>query len=98
VTEVEASFVRGLETLIARGENAQTYNHFLGEPDSFTRHIDLFRNATTEQIRATAAAYLPRSKRIEVITIPGTGGAGNGKDAKPAPVSSATSGAGKAAN
>jgi zinc protease len=98
VTEVEASFVRGLETLVARGENAQSYNHFLGEPDSFTRHIDLFRNSTTEQIRATAAAYLPRSKRIEVITIPGTGGGGNAKDAKPAPVSSAGSGAGKAAN
>jgi zinc protease len=98
VTEVEASFVRGLETLIARGESAQSYNHFLGEPDSFSRHIDLFRNSTVDQIRATAAAYLPRSKRIEVITIPGNGAAGGGKTDKPAPVSSAGSTGGKAAN
>jgi zinc protease len=99
VTEVEASFVRGLETLVARGENAQTYNHFLGEPDSFTRHLDLFRNATAEQIRAQAAISLPRSKRVEVISIPGTPPpGGGGKDDKQPPVSSAGTGGGKAAN
>jgi zinc protease len=70
VTQVEASFVRGLETLVGRGENAQSYNHFLGEPNSFTHHLDLFRNATVEKVREVAAATLKRSGRVEIITIP----------------------------
>ena len=36
---------------MARGETVQMYNHFLGDPDSFTRHLDLFRNATAEGVR-----------------------------------------------
>ncbi|HEY0708863.1 MAG TPA: pitrilysin family protein [Polyangia bacterium] len=72
VTQVEASFVRGLETLVGRGENAQSYNHFLGEPNSFTHHLDLFRNATVEKVREVAAATLKRSGRVEIITIPAT--------------------------
>jgi zinc protease len=97
VTEVEASFVRGLETLVARGENAQLYNHFLGEPNSFTYHIDLFRKATADGIRNVAATYLPRTKRVEIITLPGAGG---GKDPKPGtpPVSSAGPAGGKGTN
>jgi predicted Zn-dependent peptidase len=70
VTETEASFVRGLETLVARGETMQMYNHFLGEPDSFTRHLDLFRNATAQGVRDVAAAHLKRQNRVEVISIP----------------------------
>jgi zinc protease len=70
VTETEASFVRGLETLVARGETMQGYNHFLGEPNSFTMHLDQFRNATAAGVRDVAAAHLKRQNRVEVITIP----------------------------
>ena len=71
VTETEASFVRGLETLVSRGEIVQMYNHFLGEPDSFTRQLDMFRNATVNGVRDTAAGYLKRQNRVEIITVPG---------------------------
>jgi zinc protease len=71
ITETEADFVRGLETLVARGEMAQYYNHFLGEPDSFTYHLDRFRNSTTAGARDTAARYLGKQNRVEVITMPG---------------------------
>jgi zinc protease len=70
VTETEASFVRGLETLVARGETMQNYNHHLGEPNSFTRHLDQFRNATAAGVRDVAAANLKRQNRVEIITIP----------------------------
>jgi zinc protease len=71
VTEIEASFVRGLETLEGRGELLQLYNHYLGEPDSFTRHLDSFRKATAEDVRAAAAKHLRKQNRVEVITLPG---------------------------
>jgi len=70
ITETEASFVRGLETLVARGETVQMYNHFLSEPDSFTKHLDQFRNATAEGVRSTAGQYLKKQNRVEVITMP----------------------------
>jgi zinc protease len=70
ITASEARFVRGLETLSARGEALQRYNHYLGEPDSFTRELDSFRNATAEGVRATAARFLGKQNRVEVITMP----------------------------
>jgi zinc protease len=70
ITATEAGFVRGLEPLAARGEALQRYNHFLGEPDSFTRVLDSFRNATPEGIRVTAARYLAKQNRVEVVTMP----------------------------
>jgi zinc protease len=70
ITGEEAGFVRGLEPLASRGEALQRFNHFLGEPDSFSRVLDSFRNATPEGIRATAARYLARQNRIEVVTMP----------------------------
>ena len=72
ITETEAGFVRGLESLVARGETVQSYNHYLGEPDSFTRHLDLFRNATVDGVRSAAAQYLQKQNRIEILTLPGT--------------------------
>jgi zinc protease len=72
VTQVEASFVRGLETLVSRGERVQAYNHYLGQPNSFTYDLDRVRNTTPEQIRAVAASYLPRTSRVEILTVPGT--------------------------
>ena len=70
ITETEASFVRGLETLVARGETVQMYNHFMGEPDSFTKHLDQFRNATADGVRSNAAQFLKKQNRVEVITMP----------------------------
>jgi zinc protease len=70
ITQIEAGFVRGLEPLASRGEALQRFNHFLGEPDSFTRVLDSFRNATPEGVRAAAAQHLTRQSRVEVVTMP----------------------------
>jgi zinc protease len=72
ITDLEAGFVRGLEPLASRGERLQSYNHFLGEPDSFSRHLDAFRNATAEGVRTSASQYLQKLNRVEVVTMPGT--------------------------
>ncbi len=73
ITETEAGFVRGLESLVARGETVQMYNHHFGDPNSFTRHLDQFRNATAEGVRTAAATYLKKQNRIEILTLPGAG-------------------------
>jgi zinc protease len=72
VTETEANLVRSLESLVARGEMMQSYNHYLGDPDSFTRNLDLFRNATVEGVRNVAAQYLKKENRVEIVIMPGT--------------------------
>jgi predicted Zn-dependent peptidase len=71
ITEIEADFVRGLESLAARGETVQSYNHFVGEPDYFTKQLDSYRNATAEGVRGYANQYLKKQNRVEVITMPG---------------------------
>ncbi len=70
VTETEANLVRSLESLVARGELMQSYNHYLGDPDSFGRNLDMFRNATVEGVRDVAAKYLKKENRVEVIILP----------------------------
>jgi len=62
--------VRGLETLVGRGETAQQYNHFLGNPDSFTADLDRYRSTKADRIEAYANEYLDKDKRVEVITVP----------------------------
>jgi predicted Zn-dependent peptidase len=91
ITEAEAGLVRGLEPLAARGESLQRFNHFLGEPDSFTRVLDNFRNATPDGIRATAARFLGKQNRIEVVTMPA------GTPAKPVSLNSHGDAGGSAA-
>jgi predicted Zn-dependent peptidase len=78
--------VRGLETLISRGERVQFYNHFLGQPNSFTYDLDLVRNTTPASIQKVAATYLQRNNRVEIVTMPGN------PAGKPARVSSAEKG------
>ncbi len=73
VTEVEASSVRSLETLVARGETLQMYNHTRGVPDSISYHLDLFRKTSAEGIRVAAGQYLQKRNRVEIITLPMAG-------------------------
>jgi zinc protease len=72
ITEIEAGFLRSLEGLSARGELLQEYNHFYGDPNSLSRHLDSFRSAKAEGIRAYAAQYLGKDKRAEIIVMPAT--------------------------
>ena len=70
VTNVEAGFVWGLESLNARANTLQSYSHFLGKPDGITYDLDRYRKSTPEKVRAAAARYLGKKNRAEIITKP----------------------------
>jgi hypothetical protein len=66
----EVSFVTGFESLRARGEAMQTYNHYRGNPDGFGWELNTARKVTPEMLKALAARFLT-SARAEIITMPG---------------------------
>jgi zinc protease len=70
VTGIEAGFVWGLESLLARTETLQAYNHFVGSPDYITQDLDRYRKTNAAKVREVAARVLPRPARVEVVTMP----------------------------
>jgi zinc protease len=78
ITGNEAGTIRGLESLLARGERLQSYNHFLGDPDKLTWDLDRYRKTTAEKVRATVAKYLVPDRMVTIITNP-VAPAGGGK-------------------
>jgi predicted Zn-dependent peptidase len=69
VVNTEASFIRRLAPVRARGEMLQTCNHDLGVPDCVSIILDAYRNATPASVQAAAKKYLG-APRVEVITMP----------------------------
>jgi zinc protease len=63
-----SSFAWGLEPLASRGQRLQSYAHAAGDPDFATRDLERYRNATPENLRATAEKYLT-DNRVEIITL-----------------------------
>jgi predicted Zn-dependent peptidase len=74
VAAFESGAVYGLESLLARVEQLQSYNHFLGKPDSITYDLDRYRRATADKVRDYCAQYLVDDRRVTVITNPADGG------------------------
>jgi predicted Zn-dependent peptidase len=70
VTSVEASFVWGLEDLLARAEVLQAYDHHLGTPDWMAKDLARYNEATAESVRQWAEKTLTRQHRVEVVTLP----------------------------
>lgn len=71
----ESQYVWGLESLLSRAEQLQSYNHFTGNPDYITQDLDRYRKSSPEKVREIAAKYLKEQSRVEVITMPsGKGG------------------------
>jgi zinc protease len=66
----EAWAIRALESLIARADVLQAYNHHLGDPGKLSWDLDRYRTATAEAIRATVARHLVPTQAVVVITNP----------------------------
>lgn len=66
----ESGYVWGLESLNARANRLQGYNHFLGNPDSITADLDRYRNTTAAAVQQVAAKYLVPERRVEILTVP----------------------------
>jgi predicted Zn-dependent peptidase len=55
---------------MARAEQLQSYNHYVGNPDYLTQDLDRMRKSSPEKVRDAAAQYLKREHRLEVLTLP----------------------------
>lgn len=73
-TGIESSFVWGLESLLARAELLQRYNHYLGTPDYIEKDLARYTSSSPGKVRELAAKYLNDDHRIELITMPSAGG------------------------
>jgi zinc protease len=70
VVRVESRFIWGLESLMARAETLQRYNHYVGKPDFITEDLDRYRTSSPEKVRDAARTHLARERRVEVLTVP----------------------------
>jgi predicted Zn-dependent peptidase len=70
VASQEARAIRQLESLNARANTLQAYNHYLGDPDKISWDLDRYRKANAETIRATAAQYLQPAHLVTITTHP----------------------------
>ena len=86
VVNYESGSVWGLESLLARAESLQTYNHFTGNPDWITEDLDRYRKSNVQAVVGIAKKFLQKPNRIEVITMPAKTGAG-AQSTEPAPPS-----------
>ena len=70
VTNRVASYTWGLETLLARAQQLQAYNHYVGNPDYITKDLDRYRHSSPAKVLGVAARYLATEHRAEVLTMP----------------------------
>jgi zinc protease len=70
VRGVESGFVWGLESLMARAELLQRYNHYTGKPDYVSADLDRYRKSSPGRIKEFAARTLAPNRRVEVLTVP----------------------------
>ena len=73
VTRYESSAIYRLEDLLARAETLQSYNHYLGKPDSISYDLDRYRAATAQTVQAEVQRYLRTDRQVELITMPAGG-------------------------
>ncbi|HTJ44568.1 MAG TPA: pitrilysin family protein [Kofleriaceae bacterium] len=70
VTEGESAAIYQLESLMQRAQVLQTYNHYLGNPDSITWDLDRYRHTTPDKIRAAVNKWLTPDHVIEMVVSP----------------------------
>jgi zinc protease len=70
VVNFETDTVWGLESLQARVEQLQSFNHYTGNPDYITTNLDRYRKTSLDKIKQVAADTLGKNQRVEVITMP----------------------------
>jgi zinc protease len=73
VNQIEASFYNRMERLGGFGGKADQINGYFsktGDPDYFNEDLGRYRALSASDIRAAAAAFLPRDRRVELIVQP----------------------------
>ncbi len=68
--EYELSMLSGLQSVEAKADQLNEYDYILGEPNSFKRDLDRYRNATVEGVRQWASKVLTQEARLIMCILP----------------------------
>lgn len=69
-SQIEFRTLSRLQSLLSKADMLNQYQFFFGEPDSFKRDLDRYRDATTEKVRQWAANVLTPDHRLVMRVIP----------------------------
>ncbi len=67
---IELMKVSTLQSVAAKADKLNEYEFFFGEPDSFKRDLDRYRNATPSDVREWARKTLTRNARLVMRVLP----------------------------
>ncbi len=73
INTIEASFFKRMEQVGGFGGKADQLNAYYtdaGDPDYFNEDLARYRSMSPSDVRAAAAKYLPRDKRVELTVLP----------------------------
>jgi zinc protease len=73
INTIEASFFKRMEQIGGFGGKADQLNAYYtatGDPDYFNEDLGRYRSLSPSDIRAAAAKYLPRDRRVELTILP----------------------------
>lgn len=70
VVQMESGFIWGLESLNARAQQLQSYNHYVGTPKFLTQDLDRWRKSSPVRVQQTVARHLKSNNRLEALTVP----------------------------
>lgn len=83
---IETSTLAGLQRIQAVADRLNLYEYYFGEPNSFARDLDRYRQATPESVRTQAAEVLTPEARLILRVVPETPeAAASARDSRPEP-------------
>src|ERR1051326_4938978 len=73
INTIEASFLKRMERVGGFGGKADQLNAYFtatGDPDYFNKDMARYRSMSPSDVRAAAARFLPRDRRVELTVLP----------------------------
>ena len=73
INSIEASFFKRMEQVGGFGGKADTLNAYFtatGDPDYYNEDLARYRSMSPSDVRAAAARFLPRDRRVELTVLP----------------------------
>jgi len=68
--QIEFRMLTRLQSIMTKADLLNQYQFFFGEPDSFKRDLDRYRNATSDSVRQWAVKTLTQDRRLILRVIP----------------------------
>ena len=73
INTIEASFLKRMERIGGfggKGDQLNAYYTMTGDPDYFNEDLARYKAMSPSDVRAAAAKFLPRDRRVELTVLP----------------------------